>query len=345
MMQVLFVVGERHIEHKRVLIIWWFEKKYIISQQHLFIAKNSMDLSQNLKNEKVELLRYFRARAEEEMNSISKEFTNSQFKEKTRAMNHFLQASREKIISAIKSVATEEGWNIKTILESVLMVTYTNDVVMLETRNSIWEYDYMAFSRRIGELWEPFCKTCFDYPINKVSIFVPPLFADVKRNMTNEIIAYIEKLNISDEEKSQLRQYYDKVWSLVSSGEIKLECDLHFKYKSKKYIVDFKSGFGSNEKGNTNRLLLVGTIYKNISNDFKCLIFVRSTDNNHYLTTLQNSGVWDTYQGVDTYRQIKYFTGYDLQEWINNNVAWMDDFSDRMKYHINTENLGEYLIW
>ena len=67
-----------------------------------------------------------------------------------------------------------------------------------------------------------------------------------------------------------------------------LECDLHFTDGTTKYIVDFKSGFGSNEKGNTNRLLLVGSIYQNIETEnYKCLIFVRSTENNHYLTTLQ----------------------------------------------------------
>jgi hypothetical protein len=44
------------------------------------------------------------------------------------------------------------------------MVTYTNYVVMIEARNDTWPYDYMTFSRRIGELWEPFAKLCFRYP-------------------------------------------------------------------------------------------------------------------------------------------------------------------------------------
>lgn len=304
-----------------------------------------MDITKDIKNDKEELLRYFRSRAEEELNELSSEFATNQYKEKTRVMNRFLQNSRDSIISAIKMVADEEKWDMQTILECVLMVTYTNDVVMLETRNSIWAYDYMAFSRRIGELWEPFCKLCFEYPINKISLFIPPLFADVKRDMTNEIRTYISKLNISDEDKAQLNVYYDKVWGLVSSGEIKLECDLHFKSGSTKYIVDFKSGFGSNEKGNTNRLLLVGTIYKNISADYKCIIFVRSAENNHYLTTLNNSGVWNTYQGRDTYQQMQQFTGYNLHEWINRNISWMEDFSQEMRTHINENNLGEYLIW
>lgn len=304
-----------------------------------------MDITQNLKDSKSELLRYFRSRAEEELNVLSSEFANNQYKEKTRMMNRFLLNSRDSIISVIKSVADEEKWDMRTVLESVLMVTYANDVVMLEMRNSIWAYDYMSFSRRIGELWKPFCKLCFEYPINRISLFVPPLFADVKRDMTNEIRAYISELNISDDEKMQLNAYYDKVWGLVSSGEIKLECDLHFKSGGTMYVVDFKSGFGSNEKGNTNRLLLVGTIYKNISENYKCMIFVRSTENNHYLATLKNSGVWDTYQGLDTYQRMQHFTGYNLHDWINRNISWMDDFSEGMRTHINENNLGEYLIW
>lgn len=111
--------------------------------------------------------------------------------------------------------------------------------------------------------------------MTNIRLFIPPLFSEVKQNLTTEINTYIDGLKIKTEEKKQLKKYYDKVWNLVTSGEIQLECDLHFTDGTKKYIVDFKSGFGSNEKGNTNRLLLVGSIYKNIEvEDYQCLIFV-----------------------------------------------------------------------
>ena len=226
------------------------------------------------------------------------------------------------------------------------MITYANDVVMLETRNSVWEYDYMAFSRRVGELWEPFCKLCFQYPINNITLFIPPLFSEVKQNLTSEIEEYISGLTITEDEKVQLRKYYDKVWNLVTSGEIQLECDLHFTDGTKKYIVDFKSGFGSNEKGNTNRLLLVGSIYQNIEDeDFECLIFVRSTENNHYLNTLQNSGVWSTFCGIETYNQILRYSGFDIHKWIESNINWLEDFSPIMRSTIEKKNLESYLIW
>lgn len=35
---------------------------------------------------------------------------------------------------------------------------------------------------------------------------------------------------------------------MVTSGEIQMNLDLHFKIGIEKYVVDFKSGFGSNEK-------------------------------------------------------------------------------------------------
>jgi hypothetical protein len=71
----------------------------------------------------------------------------------------------------------------------------------------------MAFSRRIGELWEPFVTTCFDYPIRKdVTLFIPPLFEEIRRRLTNEVRDFIQRLNISRDDKEQLLRYYDQVW-------------------------------------------------------------------------------------------------------------------------------------
>lgn len=306
----------------------------------------NMNICKNLKNQKAELLRYFRSRAQEILSELALQYSSKDNKGKAKAVNRALVQSKENLLNTLHATAQNEHWTNEEILECVLMITYTNDVVMLETRNAVWEYDYMAFSRRVGELWEPFCKLCFQYPIAPISLFVPPLFADVKKDLTIEIQSYISGLKITKPQKEQLQKYYDKVWGLVTSGEIQLECDLHFENEDAKYIVDFKSGFGSNEKGNTNRLLLVGSIYKNIETEnYKCLIFVRSTENNHYLSTLQNSGLWDTSCGNDTYEKIKQFSNYDIHEWINTNVNWMDDFTEQMRNTITTKDLTSYLIW
>jgi hypothetical protein len=219
---------------------------------------------------------------------------------------------------------------------------------MMESRNSVWAYEYMAFARRIGELWEPFCQICWKHPIHKnISFFLPPLFKDVKEKLSKEIESFIMSLKISPKEKAELRKYYQKVWILVTSGEIKLELDLHFETGSDKFVVDFKSGFSSNEKGNTNRLLLVASVYRILEEGHQCLLFVRSAEesNNHYLQTLKRSGLWTVYCGKETYKEIDKFTGFDLATWIGKNVDWEKDFGKEMFSHLKKQNLIQYLQW
>src|SRR5690606_24431193 len=201
------------------------------------------------------------------------------------------------------------------------------------------------FSRRVGELWDPFCKLCFYYPANDISLFVPPLFSEVKKKMTDEIANYIDNLTITDDEKQELKRYYDKVWSLVSSGEIQLELDLHFTHNNQKYVVDFKSGFGSNEKGNTNRLLLVATIYQNLEDSYEPLIFVRAAENNNYFNTLKNSGIWSAFSGTETYDELHKYSGFDIRSWLNLNVNWAEDLDNDFVEHLESNNLTQYLTW
>lgn len=305
-----------------------------------------MEINKELKTNKTGLLAYFRSRASEILSELALQYAPTDFKKKASALNKAINKCKENLLTIVYENARGEQWSNRDLLECVLMITYTNDVVMLEARNSVWEYEYMAFSRRIGELWEPFCKLCFIYPLTNIKLFVPPLFEDVKQNLTIEISNYIEGLRIKKSEKTQLKKYYAKVWSLVTSGEIQLECDLHFTDGINKYVVDFKSGFGSNEKGNTNRLLLVGSIYKNIETEkYDCLIFVRSTENNHYLTILQDSGVWKISCGKETYDRIEQFTGFNMHKWIESNIDWIKDFSPQMRETILKKNLENYLKW
>jgi hypothetical protein len=217
---------------------------------------------------------------------------------------------------------------------------------MLESRNDVWSYEYMTFARRMGELWDPFCQLCWEYPINKnIGYFVPPLFKDVREKLSKELEEFIGKLKISEIEKEELRKYYKKVWTLVDSGEINLSLDLHFEDGKDKYVVDFKSGFGSNEKGNTNRLLLVASVYKILEEGHKCLLFVRSSEdrNNNYLQILKNSELWTVYCGSETYEQIKQITGFDLSGWLKKHVDWENDFESKMYEHLKENNLIGYL--
>jgi len=304
-----------------------------------------MNIDKSLKENKIELLGYFRDRASEYLTDIKQKFAEPQFDKRARAINECLNETKNKLITTILQQAEKENWTHQEKLECLLMITYCNIVVMIESRNSVRPYEYMDFSRRVGELWDPFCKLCFYYPVNDVSLFVPPLFSEVKKKLTDEIVDYINKLNITPEEKEELKKYYDKVWSLVTSGEIQLELDLHFVSREQKYVVDFKSGFGSNEKGNTNRLLLVASIYKNLSENYKCLLFVRAEENNSYFNTLKNSGVWEAFCGSEAYEKIREYSGYNIKNWIDTNMDWVNDFKPETIMHFQELNLLHYLLW
>ncbi len=304
-----------------------------------------MNITKETANNKGQLLKYFRDRSSEFLAEVNGEYGNTEYKKKAKKLNTLLVKAKTTIIEIIEQKGKKEDWTNKEILECVLMVTYCNYVVMLEVRHSVWPYEYMAFSRRIGELWEPFCKLAFEYPINDLELFVPPLFADVKKQLSDEIEDYINGLNLSGEEKEQLIKYYNKVWSLVMSGEIQLELDLHFIFEGKKYVVDFKSGFGSNEKGNTNRLLLVASIYQNLEDNYEPLIFVRAAENNNYFNTLKNSGIWSAFSGTETYDELHKYSGFDIRSWINLNVNWAEDLDDYFVEHLESNDLTQYLTW
>lgn len=308
-----------------------------------------MNVDRSLYNRKSEVLAYLRDRAEESYGEVQRSFGNNEYRKRAGAINKKIISTRENIRSIILQRAMSQKWEKEEVLKNILLVTYCSYVIMIEFRNRAWPYEYMTFARRIGELWEPFCKLCFDYPIRSdVELYEAPLFSEVKEQLHKEIRDYIAGLSISDEEKKNLLDYYDKVWSLVTSGEIKLELDLHFKLGEEKFNVDFKSGFQSNEKGNTNRLLLVASIYKNIvGGKNNCKLFVRAAedDNNHYLKTLKKSGIWDVYCGPETYEQIKKHSGFDLASWINNNIDWSTDFDPDTTQYLKENELGKYLTW
>ena len=304
-----------------------------------------MKIDKTIKDRKIELLSYFRDRGSEALTTVKSKYAETQADKRARAINESLNQTKSILIATLLQQAEKEKWSNQEKLESILMITYCNIVVMIESRNSVRPYEYMDFSRRVGELWDPFCKLCFYYPINNISLFIPPLFSEVKKKLSNEIIIYIEKLSITIGEKQELKTYYDKVWSLVTSGEIQLELDLHFSHNNQKYVVDFKSGFGSNEKGNTNRLLLVATIYQNLEENYKCLLFVRAEENNSYFNTLKKSKIWDAYCGNEAYEKIKEYSGFDLKLWTEKYIDWANDFNGETIAHFTDKKLLQYLLW
>lgn len=292
--------------------------------------------------EKKDLLVSFREKAQ----SIIEETSNSTkgYKEKASVLNKGITAFREEYIESFTKSAKDNS----DLLEKILLVTYVSYIVMLEYRNEVWNYDYMAFSRRIGEFWEPFCKLPFFYPVLSLEIYSPPKIEEVKETLKNQINDLVESLSIEQEIKEKLMSSYQALWTLLnSSGHISLSLDLHYKQNGEYYDVDYKSGFSSNEKGNTNRLLLVASIYKSLSEKHNNLIFVRQKEeqNNHYLQTLKNSGVWNVYCADDAYNMIKKFTGFDIKAWMNINMNWENDISPQFRDYLQRNKLLKYLTW
>ncbi|HCM89234.1 MULTISPECIES: hypothetical protein [Vagococcus] len=267
-------------------------------------------------------------------------------KEKTKVFNQKISMFHNGIIKELEEQYSKEA-NKENELEEVLLATYSFYVMMLEFRNKLWEYEYMTFSRRIGELWEPFCKLPFSHPKNELSLIKPVKFDSVIGNLVETNHNFIDTLEISEIKKQILKDNYDNILEYVNSGVVNLSLDLHFKQSDYSYNVDYKSGFSSNEKGNTNRLLMVGSIYhKNFKNN-ENMLFVRQKreDNNHYLQTIENSGYWKVYCADEAYTKISEFTGFDLKKWMDINMDWENDISNDFKNFLINGDMIKYLTW
>lgn len=294
---------------------------------------------------KAEWISTFRKVGDSILAELSK--TKKSKNDKASEINKRIKDYREDEITNINTVAKRESWNNQTLLNEILLLTYASYIVMLEYRNKVWKYEYMAFARRIGELWEPFCKLAFDFPIKKLTLIAPPDFDKVQTRIKSDAVEYIESLDLSEEIKVELKRHYDIPWTMVDSGGIKLGLDLHFEQNGTHYNCDFKSGFSSNEKGNTNRLLLVASIYNSLGEIEKNILFVRQAEdeNNHYLQTLKNSPYWEVYCADDCYAAMKEFTGFDMRKWLDENADWKNDISAELKQHLERNDLLKYLTW
>ncbi|MHB9949151.1 hypothetical protein CF055_08735 [Clostridium botulinum] len=304
-----------------------------------------MEMSLELFINKTKLLEYIRNEVKDDVGEISKESIEN--KKKSNKVNKTIAKIKSNLLRQLNSIVKKEKLSKKQNLDSLLLLNYCCYVVMLEARNSVWKYDYMTFSRRIGELWEPFAKLPFQIPLKNIELVKPKLFSEFQDEFIKKVNNYINTLNIGELEKENIINYFNVVWSFVDSGSIQLELDLHFKYEDSIYNVDYKSGFSSNEKGNTNRLLTVGSILKIIDGKNRQVIFVRQDekDNNHYLQTLKNSGIFKVYCGDEAYDKIFEFTGYNIKQWIKHNINWKNDISDEFYEYLKQNNLLKYLKW
>lgn len=281
-------------------------------------------------NLKDQYLEYFR-------NGISSTINEGKLNNDKKEASKLVNKKMKELYDLLKDETIESDIN------KTLMLNYTYYVVMLEARNSVWPYDNMSFSRRIGEIWEPFCKIPFSFN-SYTKFYNPPTFEDFKTKFDKSVVdKFIEEFNLTIEGINELKNVVNKIWSFSESGAINLKEDLHFEHGGKKYVVDFKSGFGSNEKGNVNRLLLVAKIYSELK--YPCLLFVRQEENNNYLKVIENSGLWKVYRSDEVYDKIFKLTSINLKEWMDINIDWKNDISVEFKNYLETNELIQYLTW
>lgn len=305
------------------------------------LTKFSGDISS-----KKDVLSYFKENSFLIIDTIQK--LNQEQNVSSKQMNEQLTLLFDRLKEELLDKASVDGWGNEKILNSVLTIKYCYFISLLESRNTLWEYNYIDFSRRIGELWESMVKTCWDYLVlPDIKIYTPPKFSDTKEHLKAEFDDFVERSQLSMEDKKALKINYNSVWSLVPTGEINLSSDLHFIKDNKHHVVDFKSGFGSNEKGNKNRLLTVASAYKLIGSDYVCDLVVRTKeeDNNNYLQSIKDSGLWNIYSHDEYKTYILENTGFNFSQWLEKTVDWSNDLSSSTYESFKNKDLIKFLEW
>jgi hypothetical protein len=226
--------------------------------------------------------------------------------------------------------------------QALLVLLYCTCVVSLEYRHKAWPYEYMALSRRVGELWERFCLGAWDYPSRpNVVTFEAPSFKEVETNIRSRIQGYISTSPNLDAILADI----DVLFELV--GEINMKEDKVFTVDNIPYVIDFKSGFGSNEKGNTLRLLTVGRTYKLWNPATTLLCLVRQEKNNNYLNVIRRSGLWEVRCGDEAYQTIDTLTGSDMATLRSTIIDFSSDLSVSFRSDLASHltDLTSYLQW
>jgi hypothetical protein len=286
---------------------------------------------QKLKNE---ILSVFQEKLSIEVPRIVR--GNGTRKEKAKEINALAGAIKTIVSEQVTKMPIGERPNYALILQ------YCFSVASLEYRHMVWPYEYMAFSRRVGELWEAFCRAAWDYPSRPgVARITTPDFAAVRDTLITRM-----KDNIGTHHKrDELLEDVNTLFEII--GEINMREDKVFSVDQIPYVIDFKSGFGSNEKGNTSRLLTVGKAYRIWNKDTRLLLLVRQDENNNYLNVLRRSGLWEVHTGTNAYQQISELTGADLQTIRDTVINWQADLSNSLYEYLKNQptDLTSYLTW
>ncbi|MGR6764235.1 hypothetical protein ACU1JV_20720 [Paenibacillus sp. T2-29] len=324
----------------------------------------------NFSELKDNILNVMRESASKQIQHIEKSGVKKN-QDKTKTMNKSLEENRDVIFRHLSSKVDP-----KMVPTLSFLVTYCWIVISIETRNSLWNYNSMDLSRRSGELWETLLKNCWSYPINKtVTRFEAPSFSDVSRQIQQAFREKLQGLRLPPETIEDIFKDYKIVWSLLGESinlnsdelfetmfdelqEETLEADI----KDKKIVVDFKGSYGSNEKGNKERLLTVARIYDLLNahgltqKPYECILAVRTVEEggHNYLRQLEVSGLWTVKRGHEVYDMVKEYTGCDILNFVRkNNMYIVNDLNTETQEYMTLNHTSKqnksfaeyYLTW
>lgn len=284
--------------------------------------------------QKNSILAEFHERLDRAVAAVSMEQITHQ--EKAQKVNALVSAVKADILPRLQTVpVTHRG-------EAALLLQYCFSVAGLEYRHRVWPYEYMAFSRRIGELWEAFCKTAWDYSSNQSMVRIEyPKFTEVRDVLSNRLQENIGAHAARDVMLSDI----DTLFGII--GDINMKEDEVCSVAGRPHIIDFKSGFGSNEKGNMLRLDAVGRAYRIWNHETRLMLLVRQNVNNNYLEVLRRTGLWEVHTGNAAYDQMAAITGVDIQQIRARVINWQADLSPELFHFLENQatNLTTYLDW
>lgn len=255
---------------------------------------------------------------------------------KAKLVNRAVAEQRQALVARLPETSSKAERQ-----QSLIVIQYAITVASLEYRHAVWPYEYMTLSRRVGELWERFCKCAWDEPSRpNLQRITPPRF--------QTILADIAR-NLLDAAKHERRDFVSRIVEELCglAGEINMTEDEVFELDNSPYVIDFKSGFSSNEKGNTQRLRMVGNAYRLWNPDTTLILLVRQEANNHYLEALKREGLWKVYCGEDAYSRIDELTGSNIRIMKKQIVDFSNDLSTRFWEDLNAQlpDLAGYLRW
>jgi len=265
------------------------------------------------------------------------EASDESHQEKAKAVNAYVEAAKKPLSERLLKIAEPQDRQ-----AALLVLAYCASVVSLEYRHRVWPYEYMAFSRRVGELWERFCSAAWDCPSRpRVDRITEPEFSQVYASIRGRVLENAK----GSRGFKQIEEDLGHLLTLI--GEINMKEDEVFEVEGRPHVVDFKSGFGSNEKGNTSRLLAVGRAYRLWKPETTLLLLVRQEENNHYLEIIRKSRLWEVHCGDAAYAKIDELTGANTKgirrKIINFEADLSPEFQKDIRGHLS--DLTAYLRW